>query len=197
MNTTRPNAPKFPRGGLRAPPPGPLESETVYRGAAFEADLTGAEALNAVTFQGCVFRQVNLTGVHWRGVRLTDVRLEGCDLSGARLRHVALTRVAAPLSVWVKADAAHLRLDDCDLTEAMFMDADLPGLILRACRLPRTDLRGARLAGADLRSSDLRGLRVTPRELEGVTVDAAQLPDLAHLLGVRVRETLPDPDALP
>ncbi|GAA5441816.1 hypothetical protein Dcae01_03357 [Deinococcus caeni] len=130
-------------------------------------------------------------------VQFTDCRLLGVQASGARLRHVALTRVAAPLSVWVKADAAHLRLDDCDLTEAVFMDADLPGLILRGCRLPRTDLRGARLAGADLRSSDLRGLRVTPRELEGVTVDAAQLPDLAHLLGVRVGESLPDPDALP
>jgi uncharacterized protein YjbI with pentapeptide repeats len=130
-------------------------------------------------------------------VQFTDCRLLGVQASGARLRHVTLTRVAAPLSVWVKADAAHLRLDDCDLTEAVFMDADLPGLILRGCRLPRTDLRGARLAGADLRSSDLRGLRVTPRELEGVTVDAAQLPDLAHLLGVRVGESLPDPDTLP
>ncbi|MCD0174946.1 pentapeptide repeat-containing protein [Deinococcus sp. 14RED07] len=115
-------------------------------------------------------------------VQFTDCRLLGVQAAHARLRHVALTRVAAPLSVWVKADAAHLRLDDCDLTEAAFMDADLPGLILRACRLPRTDLRG---------------LRITPRELEGVTVDATQLPDLAHLLGVRVGESLPEPDALP
>ena len=90
---TRPNAPKFPRGGLRAPPPGPLESETVYRGLALEGDLSGAEALNAVTFQGCVFRQVNLTGVHWRDVRLTDVRFEGCDLSGARLEVVGGWRI--------------------------------------------------------------------------------------------------------
>ncbi|GAA5441815.1 pentapeptide repeat-containing protein [Deinococcus caeni] len=91
MDTTRPNAPKFPRGGLRAPPPGPLESETVYRGLAFEGDLTGAEALNAVTFQGCVFRRVNLTGVHWRGVRLTDVRFESCDLIRTPIEGAAKT----------------------------------------------------------------------------------------------------------
>ncbi|WP_230284454.1 pentapeptide repeat-containing protein, partial [Deinococcus sp. 23YEL01] len=110
MDTTRPNAPKFSRGGLRAPPPGPLESETVYRGLALEGDLSGADALNAVTFQGCVFRRVNLTGVHWRGVRLTDVRFEGCDLSGAHLEDAALERVQFTDCRLLGVQAAHARL---------------------------------------------------------------------------------------
>ncbi len=209
-----PTPPKFPRGGVRAPSPDQIEDEATLRGALFEGgDWPALAALHSVTFAGCVFRRVNLTGSTWERVRLLDVRFEDCDLSGARwtdvsldrvevtgsrllglqaagvrLRHVRLTRVHAPLSVWQRADALHLHLSGCDLSEASFMEAKLPGAVVRDCRLHRTDLRGAQLDGADLRGSALGGVRAGAADLQGVTVEAAQVLDLAHLLGVTVAE---------
>ena len=217
---TRPSPPKFPRGGVRPPSPEQVEDEATVRGALFEGDWPALAALHSVTFAGCVFRGVNLTGSAWARVRLQDVRFEDCDLSGARwhnvslervevtgsrllglqaagvhLRHVRMTRVHAPLSVWQRADAAHLYLSGCDLSEASAMEARLPGAVLRDCRLHRTDLRGATLDGADLRGSALTGVRAGPADLQGVTVEAAQVLDLAHLLGVTVADWPGDGEA--
>lgn len=210
-----PSPPRFPRGGLRPLSPGDLEDESVYRGVVLEGGTLSAGTLQTVSFEGGVFREVNLGGVGWHLVRLRDVRFEGCDLSGAKwteaalervqftdcrltglqlpgatLRHVRLTRALAPLSLWPGVEAKGLWLEGCDLNEAMFMDAKLPGAVFRGCTLGRADFRGATLEGADLRASDLRGVRLGVRELAGVTVEPAQLLDLAHLLGVRV-ESLP------
>lgn len=206
-----PQAPRFPRGGLRPLPPEHLEDESVYRGAVLEGlDLSG-RALHAVTFEGCVFREVNLREAAWSHMRLQDVRFEGCDLSAAGWRdtsvqraqftdcrllgfqvpeasfnHVRLTRVQAGLALFPKVDTKSLWLEDCDLSEAIFMDAKLPGAVFQRCTLGRTDFRGAKLPGADLRESNLSGLRLGLPELADVVVEAAQLPDLAFLLGVRL-----------
>ncbi|WP_188970088.1 pentapeptide repeat-containing protein [Deinococcus aerolatus] len=211
--TRPPSPPKFPRGGLRTLVPAELEDESVFRGGVMEGGSLDAGTLQTVSFEGCVFREVNLSGVAWHLIRLKDVRLEGCDLSGARwteaalervqftdcrltglqlpgavLRHVRLTRALAPLSLWPTVDAKHLWLEDCDLTEAVFMDASLPGAVVRGCALGKTEFHGAALEGADLRGSDLQGVRLGLRELAGVTVEPVQLLELAHLLGVRVQE---------
>ena len=213
MKGAKLQAPKFPRGGLREQDAEVLEDEEVYRGAVWEGTALAGQPLQAVSFEGCIFREVNLSRVRWERVRLTDVRLEGCDLSGAewldgslervevvncravgwrapaaRLRHVRFARVQAQLSVWLKADAQHFWLEDSDLTEADFMEAKLTGTVFRSCRLGRADFQKAQLQEADLRGSDLRHARLTEKELPGVLVEALQLLELAHLLGVTVRE---------
>lgn len=211
----RPAAPTLRNSRVVAsarPAPTKLRTRRPCAARCSRGDWPALAALHSVTFAGCVFRRVNLTGSTWERVRLLDVRFEDCDLSGARwtdvsldraevtgsrllglqaagvrLRHVRLTRVHAPLSVWQRADALHLHLSGCDLSEASFMEAKLPGTVLRDCRLHRTDLRGAQLDGADLRGSAL-GACAGAADLQGVTVEAAQVLDLAHLLGVTVAE---------
>lgn len=209
---TPPKPPKFPRGGLRSLHPDLLEDESVYRGVVLEDLSLEGRALQAVSFEGCVFRKVNLSRTSFSRLRLLDVRFEGCDLSGAdwpeaslervqfsdcrllgfrlpgaRLRHVRLTRVQAHLSLWVNVDAKQYWLEDCDLTEADFYEAALPASMFRNCRLSKTDFHGAMLVGADLRGSELKGVRLGLREVAGVLVEPQQLPDLAHLLEVSVQ----------
>ncbi len=208
-----PTAPRFPRGGLRALAADDLEDEAIYRGVTVEDQTLEDRSLTSVSFEGCVFRRVNLRGARWHRVRCADVRFEGCDFGGAqlqelslervqvtdsrllgaqlpeaRLRHVRLTRAHAPLSLWLKADTKAFWAEDSDFSEATFMDAQLTGAVFRACRLPRAEFGGAALADADLRGSALAGARLGLRELPGVTVEAVQLLDLAHLLGVQVAE---------
>lgn len=207
-----PNTPKFPRGGLRPLLPEGLEDESVYRGVVLEGADLSATRLHAVSFEGAVFREVRLVGAVWSHARFVDVRFEGCDLSGmvcpdaafqrvqftdcrllgwqvpeAVWQHVRLTRVQAHLALCLQLDARHTWFEDCDLTEATFMNAKLPGAVFRDCLLPRTDFRGASLTGADLRGSSLAGARLGLPELESVTVEPVQLLDLAHVLGVQVQ----------
>ncbi|EYB67745.1 hypothetical protein DEIPH_ctg033orf0180 [Deinococcus phoenicis] len=197
---------------MRSLAPERLEDESVYRSVVLEDVDLGGHELHAVTFEGAVFREVNLSGAVWSHVRFVDVRFEQCDLSGARwtdtsllrvqftdcrllgvqlpealLQQVRLTRVQAQLALGWKVDTKALWVEGSDLTEATFMEARLPGAVFRDCTLRQTDFRGARLPGADLRSSDLSGIRIGVPELQEVTVEEVQLPDLAHLLGVRVQ----------
>jgi uncharacterized protein YjbI with pentapeptide repeats len=208
-----PAKPKFPAGGLQALAPEALENESVYRGRILEGHSLTDSVLDSVSFEGCVFRDLNLNGTEWRRVRLADVRFEHCTFDGARwseasleraefqdcrmlglqapgvrIRDVRLTRVQAPLSLWFRADTRKFWGEDCDLSEAVFQEAQLPGAVFRACRLAKTDFSGANLADADLRASALTGTRIGLRELADVTVEAVQLMELAYLLGVKVFE---------
>ena len=206
-----PAPPKFGRGALRSLARAELEDEAVYRNYVLEGENLAGLNLHAVTFEGCVLREVDLSGVHWRQIRFQDVRFEDCQLSGAtfeecglervevvagrllgsrwpavRLRQVSFRRVSAPLSSWDKAEGKGVWWQDADLAEASFLEAKLPAAIFRGCKLHKTLFHGAKLEGADLRSCDLAGARLGLRELAGVTVEAAQLLDLAYLLGVKV-----------
>ncbi len=205
--------PKFLAGGLRDLAPEALDNETVYRGRVLEGHSLTDTVLHSVSFESCVFRGLNLGGSEWHRVRLADVRFEHCTLDGARwseasleraefqdcrllglqapgtrIRDVRLTRVQAPLSLWFRADTRKLWCEDCDLTEAVFQEAQLPGAVFRGCKLPKTDFSGATLSEADFRASSLMGTRIGLRELAGVTIETVQLLDLAHLLGVTVAD---------
>ena len=213
-----PARPKFGPGGLRELTPEGLEDETIYRGRVLEGQSMHGRSLaghplRSVSFEGCVFRNMDLSATDWLRVRLADVRFEECSLNGAvwseaslervefaecrllgaqlpaaRLRDVRLSRVQAQLSLWLLADTRTFWAENCDFGEAVFAEAGLPGAVFRDCRLPKTDFSGAALTGADFRGSDLANTRLGLRELAGVTVEAAQLTDLAHLLGVTVTE---------
>lgn|GEM_PF-1033593 len=211
--TKPPQKPKFPRGGFRELAPSELEDESSYRGRALEGLAAVPRRLESVAFEGCVFREVDFSGVVWTRVRCADVRFEQCNFTGAvwrevsldrvefvgdqllglqapevRLRHVRFSRVRALLSLWFQADAKQVWVEDSDFSEAMFREARLPGVVFRACRLAKADFTEADLSEADLRGSELNAVRLTLRELAGVTVTAVQLLDLAHLLNVRIAE---------
>lgn len=155
-----PLALRYPRGGLRPLRPGELEDGLVFCGRIIEGGSLDAASLRVVSFEGCVFREIDLSGVQRNLIRLADVRLEGCDLSGVR---------------WQEAWLERVQISDCRL-----MATHPSGAVLRhgCCRPGSADFHGAGLDGADLRSS----------ELAGVTVETLQLLNLAHLLGVRVEE---------
>lgn len=209
----RPLPPRFPRGGLRSVEAAALEDETTFPGVTIEGGRVPPQ-LHALTFEGCVLRDVDLRDVDWTLVRLADELLERCDLSAARLTDAALNRVelrggrmlgthlphvtlssvhvsgvAALLSIWSGAQATRTWLDTCDLTDAVFTGASLPGATVRDCVLRSADFRRVTLTDADLRGSDLRGVPLGLPELAGVTVDGSQLPALARFLEV----TLADP----
>ncbi|GHF29975.1 uncharacterized protein YjbI with pentapeptide repeats [Deinococcus metalli] len=216
----RPLPPRFPKGGLREVGADALEDESTYRAVVIEGGRVPAR-LHAVAFEGCVLRGVDLRDIDWTLVRFADVRVERCDLSAARvadaaldrvevrggrllgtqlpgvlLKNVLLSGVAAPFSIWAGAQATRVHLDTCDLTDAVFTGASLPAATLSGCVLRRTDFRRADLGGADLRGSALWGVSLGLPDLAGVTVDSAQLPALAHFLGVTVADGSPDdPDA--
>jgi len=210
-----PSKPKFPPGGLRALDASSLEDEAIYRGRVLENAALIGQHLTSVSFEGCVFRHMDLRQMDWQRVRCVDVRFEQCDLTGAvlrevsferveflegrllglqapsvQLRHVRLVQVHAPLSVWMQADAKHFWAEQCDFEEATFIEARFPGAVWRGCNLARADFSDVLLADADLRGSALTNTRLGVRELEGVTIEAVQLLDLAHLLNVRVAELI-------
>ncbi|GAA4002079.1 pentapeptide repeat-containing protein [Deinococcus rubellus] len=210
-----PSKPKFSPGGLQALEPSALENEAIYRGRVLEDDSLAGRRLASVSFEGCVFRHMDLRQVNWHRVRCVDVRFEQCDLTGAalheasfervefiesrllgmqspsvRLRHVRLVQVHAPLSMWVQADAKHFWAEECDFEEATFIESHFPGSMWRGCNLTQANFLNALLMDADLRGSTLTNTRLGIRELAGVTVEAVQLLDLAHLLNVRVVELI-------
>ena len=120
-------------------------------------------------------RDCRLTGADLHKSVLTRVRLSGCNLSYLGLAESKLERV---------------ELAGCDLHEAALSQLRIRGgLVLDGCDLTRAELFQTRLAGVDLTSCEIGGMRVsdTFRELRDAVVGIEQLPELAGLLGVRVR----------
>ena len=91
---------------------------------------------------------------------LAESKLERVSFAGCNLREASLSRLRL---------RSRLELEDCDLS--------------------RAELFQTRLAGVDLTSCNIAGVRVsdTFRELRDAYVGVDQLPDLAGLLGVKLR----------
>ena len=177
---------------------------TVVAAAVFESEDASGVALGERVFEDCAFRACRFVGTSFDATRLSGCVLEDCDLSGAALAGASLheTRLLRrrPRGVDVAA-ARSLRgvvFLDCVLDDTSWIDADVPGLVLRGGSAVRACFQGARLRGADLRRLDLTDalfggtdLREADlREARGYALD----PGANRVAGMRV--TWPDAAAL-
>ena len=178
------------------------------RGCEFVGEDLSGENLGHVefedcTFDGCVlasarmerpsFERCTLTGCDlgniagntgfWRDSRASECRLVGADLHKSVLVRTRFTGFA-------ESKLERVSFTNCNLREASLSQLRLRSrLLLEGCDLTRAELFQTRLAGVDLTSCNIAGIRMsdTFRELRDATVGIDQLPDLAGLLGVKLR----------
>jgi uncharacterized protein YjbI with pentapeptide repeats len=161
-------------------------------------DFSGV-SLSQPEFRECQIRQAQLTGAVLRFARFVDCVISDSDLSGAILEECFLTRVefrrcrASGLQAsrgrfvdvglfTSKLDGANFRMSeweraeisDCDLAEADFYDAKMPGSRIVDCDLNRIELSKSRLTGSRLSGSKLEGLR-GGESLRNVTIGSDQI----------------------
>lgn len=206
---TKLTLPKLPR---KLNPETPeLLPESSYQSLLLETDWSGTQ-VDAVSFQGVQFTDSNLSESRWEWARLQDVLMEHCNLSGLKWTEAGLNRVRFYQcrllgAQFLDLESTHLILDGCDarmtfwqgnfkqahfkntnFSDASFDQVDLRKAVFRDCNLSRTNLRECKLEETDFRGSVLQGFRVQTQHLQGTIIETAQLPELAHLLGVVVND---------
>lgn len=193
--------------------PGALESGGVYAGVVLrDCELTD-RGLEGVSFEGSLLTKVRGAGIELPNLQLSDAEVRGCDfanavwhkarLNGTKLansrltgwnvaegvlRTVRFTGCKIDLAVFHNAVLSDCLFHDCDLRESDFQAAKLKGVTFRDC-----DLRGARypaatLSAVDFRGSHLAGIYLDAESLRDNLFTSTQLPHLAALLGIVVRE---------
>lgn len=77
--------------------------------------------------------------------------------------------------------------EDCDLCEANFEGVEFVDVVFRNCDLRSARFPNCLLRNVDFRGSRLGGMQIDPEKLRGACVDAAQLPDLAAIMGLVIK----------
>ncbi len=197
--------------------PGELASDRDYVGVSVcDGELT-AERLDGVALDGSFLCRVRGQGIAWRDLRASDVVIRDCDLANAvweKAYGESLTLQKCRLTGWNVADGVFRKMrvvgcqirlgmfhgaaltdcsfEGCNLCEADFQGARLKDVVFRRC-----DLRSARFAGAaletvDFRGSHLAGIQLDADRLRGNVFDPSQLPILAGVLGLVVKDVEED-----
>lgn len=176
-------------------------------------DLCG-EDLREVRFGQCLFEGCRFTEAGLRAASFVDSELKNCELSAVQAAEVYFLRcrlrgVKALAASLPDCRLAHVRLEECNFTEANFTGASLENVRLEECdfsaaslsewrhkglslahsKFFRTSFFKTPLAGLDFTDSELEGVVVsdTATELKGAAVNVRQAAELARLLGVTVR----------
>ena len=191
------------------------ESDGDVRGREFVGEDLSGESLGHVEFEDCTFNGCILASAHlerpsferctltgcdlgniagntgfWRDSRAFECRLVGADLHKSVLVRTRFTGCNLSYVGLAESKLERVSFTNCDPREASLSQLRLRSrLLLEGCDLTRAELFQTRLAGVDLTSCNIAGIRMsdTFRELRDATVGIDQLPDLAGLLGVKLR----------
>jgi uncharacterized protein YjbI with pentapeptide repeats len=179
-------------------------------------NLTDSKVTNLLLEQ-VICRQVIFLQARWTGLRVFDSRLERCDLSGAAWEKARFRRVEVlgcrllgvdlldssfedvlfrdcngEGALFGSANFKAARFENCNLRETSFEGADLTGVVFHQCDLTHANFRGAKLTEADLRTATIDGLQAGITELKGAIIAPLQAIQVVGLLGITVKENLPD-----
>lgn len=132
-------------------------------------------------FDGCTFKDCDLSGAELGGQELVDCRFVGCNLSNARLGGATLNGVAFAGCKLLGVDFAacnrlllRLEFSDCKLDYAGFRHLDLRRARFERCGLVDADFSEANLAGVKLADCDLAGARFSRTNLERADLTTAR-----------------------
>ena len=165
-----------------------------------------------IQFDDGRFLSVDLSKTRWHNLHLGRTALEKCDLANARWTNPHFDQVQLQkcrgtglqfldlrsknsrfLDSKLNLAAFHGskfrgdRFENCDLRETNFEAVDLVDVVFRNCDLRSARFPNCSLRNVDLRGSHLAGMHIPPDQLRGACIDAAQLPDVAAIMGLVVR----------
>ncbi len=214
MESEQPKAPKITKvklGELTTPDPREVLDGDMRDGEHYvRADFSDRD-LNAASFTGCQFDQVQLMGADLRGAHFTGGRWSDVDapvLRGPRSswRNMIIERSrigSAELyeSVWrdvtitdSKLGYLNLRgsewrdviISDCGIDELDLNSATVNRLAFRNCQVGTVNLNDAKLTDVDLRGADLSTINGLAG-IAGATVSDVQLMRMARLLAKHLK----------
>lgn len=115
-----------------------------------ESTLTGAD-FDRITARGCIWRKMDMTGVHMR-----DSDVDGCDFSEARLAGAVMSRSLLKNSMFMGTDLIEAVLDSVNLHRS---------------RLRRADCRRTRFTGASMFFVEMAGGRFDAADFTHVLIN--------------------------
>ena len=159
------------------------------RGCAFERCRFGDNDFMRVSFVDCTFDKCEWSNARLVNAAFQRVRLRNCRMTGLEIMQGALMNVSFDGCMLDYASISECKLDrvafsDCRLRESLWSEVRL-----LKTRFDHSDLeraQWARLAGLDMTTCGIGGWSISLYDLRGAKVTAAQVIELAGLLGVEI-----------
>jgi uncharacterized protein YjbI with pentapeptide repeats len=141
---------------------------TEYTDEKFEGLFLREGVFESKSFQGCVFRNCDLTKAVLRFCKFNDCSFESCNLSLAVLQASVFSGTSFKDSKlvgvnWTQAHWPRIRLacpvefTNCLLHDSVFLGLSLRGTRISRCQAKGADFRETDLAKADLTHTDFSG----------------------------------------
>lgn len=144
--------------------------------------------LREVTLRDCDFANSVWENAYFSNANLSKCRLTGWNVAEALFRNVQFTGCRIDLAIFHNAALIDCHFQSCDLREADFQAARLKNVVFRRCDLRSARFPTASLDAIDFRGSHLAGVYLEAGSLRGSIFDPSQLPEVAQVFGLIVRE---------
>ena len=161
------------------------------RGCAFERCRFGDNDFMRISFVDCTFDKCEWSNARLVNAALQRVRFRGCRMTGLEIMRGALMNAAFDGCMLDYASFAECKLDRVEFSECRLRESLWSEVRLLKARFAHSDLERAQwartpLAGLDMTTCRIGGWSISLYDLRGAKVTAAQVIELAGLLGVEI-----------
>lgn len=160
-------------------------------GCAFERCRFGDNDFKRVSFVDCTFDKCEWSNARLVNAAYQRVRLRNCRMTGLEIMQGALMNVSFDGCMLDYASISECKLDrvafsDCRLRESLWSEVRLLKTRFDHSDLERAQWARTPLAGLDMTTCRIGGWSISLYDLRGAKVTAAQVIELAGLLGVEI-----------
>ena len=161
------------------------------RGCAFERCRFGDNDFKRVSFVDCTFDKCEWSNARLVNAAFQRVRLRNCRMTGLEIMQGALMNVSFDGCMLDYVSFAECKLDrvvfsECRLRESLWSEVRLLKTRFDHSDLERAQWARTPLAGLDMTTCRIGGWSISLYDLRGAKVTAAQVIELAGLLGVEI-----------
>ena len=161
------------------------------RGCAFERCRFGDNDFKRVSFVDCTFDKCEWSNARLVNAAFQRVRLRNCRMTGLEIMQGALMNVSFDGCMLDYASFSECKLDrvafsDCRPRESLWSEVRLLKTRFDHSDLERAQWARTPLAGLDMTTCRIGGWSISLYDLRGAKVTAAQVIELAGLLGVEI-----------
>lgn len=161
------------------------------RGCVFEHCRFGSNDLKRMSFVDCVFDRCEWSNAQLVNAAFQRVRFRGCRMTGVEIMRGALMNVGFDGCMLDYASFLECKLDrvafeDCRIRDSLWSEIRLPRVRFDHSDLTRAQWAHTPLEGIDMTTCRIAGWTISLYDLRGIKVTAAQVLDLAGLLGVEI-----------
>ncbi len=160
----------------------------IFKNVELRAALLNSLELTNVRFENCDLSNANLSGAIIHRTEFINCKLVGVNLSDAMLQNVYMEQCNGKFALMSLVQMKRVIFKESIFENSNFQNSHFAGVRFIKCNFRLCQMSGTSLSGIDFSDSNVEGLGIQLKDLAGAIVSPMQAVDFSRLLGLVIKQ---------